>query len=97
MGGVSFFASGGSPKAPSIKLRVNPDDNGGHASPESQPMFSLLETLTRLLSSLSKRPDADERYLAEATDGCDLERRLRKLEVHDRPADSGVTFGLYPR
>ena len=60
-------------------------------------MFNLLETLKRLWSSLSVLPDADEQYLAEAVDACDLERRMRNLELHDRPADAGVLYGLYPR
>lgn len=42
-------------------------------------------------------PNADEQYLAEAVDACDLERRLRNLEVYDRPVGSGLPFGLYPR
>lgn len=60
-------------------------------------MFHLLETLKKLWSSLSALPDADEQYLAEAVDACDLERRMRNLEVHDCRADAGVLFGLYPR
>ena len=46
---------------------------------------------------MSTLPDADEQYLAEAVDACDLERRMRHLEIHDRPAEAGILFGLYPR
>lgn len=60
-------------------------------------MSKLLAMLKRLWSSLSTQPDVDEQYLAEAVDACDLERRMRNLEVHDRPADAGVPYGLYPR
>ncbi|MBL8314273.1 MAG: DUF3563 family protein [Rubrivivax sp.] len=60
-------------------------------------MLKLLEMLKRLWSSLSTLPDADEQYLAEAVDACDLERRMRHLEIHDRPAEAGILFGLYPR
>lgn len=60
-------------------------------------MLKLLEMLKRLWSSLSTLPDGDEQYLAEAVDACDLERRMRNLEIHDRPADAGILIGLYPR
>ena len=60
-------------------------------------MLKLLEMLKRLWSSLSTRPDVDEQYLAEAVDACDLERRMRNLDVHARPAHAGLPFGLYPR
>jgi hypothetical protein len=53
-------------------------------------MLKLLEMLKRLWSSQSTLPDVDEQYLAEAVDACDLERRMRNLEIHDRPADAGV-------
>lgn len=62
-----------------------------------RPAPAGLGALKRLWSSLSTQADADEQYLAEAVDACDLERRMRNLEEQARPAGAGVLIGWYPR
>lgn len=41
--------------------------------------------------------DADEAYLAQASDIYDLERRIRALDDRGRSGDQGICLGLYPR
>jgi hypothetical protein len=39
---------------------------------------------------------SDERYLAEAQDMNDLERRMRELDEHRSPIYAGSFLGIYP-
>ena len=61
-------------------------------------MNSLFKTLTGIFSmSSSETSDADERYLADATDIYDLERRMRQLEAGNRALYTSGPCGIFMR
>ncbi len=60
-------------------------------------MIMLLHLVQSLLDLFRPQRDLDESYLAESTDLCDLERRMRAIDDRGRDPVSGITFGLYAR
>ena len=61
-------------------------------------MTSLLKTLTGIFSaSPSDAQNQDDRYLADATDIYDLERRMRQIEAGDRALYTSGPYGIYMR
>jgi hypothetical protein len=60
-------------------------------------MFAALHLLRSLVERIRLPRDRDESYLADATDICDLERRMRALDARGREPFSPIAAGLYPR
>ena len=58
-------------------------------------MFTLTHIFQSVIALFQTDRDSDERYLAQATDLCDLERRLRVLEDRGRDGAAGLRVGLY--
>lgn len=57
-------------------------------------MLTLVHLTNVLLDLLRPRRDRDERFLADATDLCDLERRMRAIDERDRVQVGGIAPGL---
>jgi len=60
-------------------------------------MNTVLRFLKSFIPVVESREEHDERYLAQAVDICDLERRLREVDERGRANLSPVALGLYPR
>ena len=60
-------------------------------------MLTITHFIQSFLDFFRPQRDLDEAYLAQASDLCDLERRMRAIDDRGRDADSGITFGLYAR
>lgn len=60
-------------------------------------MLPLYKFLKALLAHLHPFRTADDAYLCDSVDLCDLERRMRVLDDERRASLSGISFGLYPR
>ena len=58
-------------------------------------MFTLTHIFQSVIALFQTDRDSDERYLAQATDLCDLERRLRVLEDRGRDGATDLRVGLY--
>lgn len=57
-------------------------------------MLTLAHLTKALLDLLRPPRDRDERFLAESTDLCDLERRMRAIEERGRAPVGGIAPGL---
>ena len=61
-------------------------------------MNSLFKALTGIFNlSSSRTPDQDERYLADAVDIYDLERRMRQIEAGNRALFTSGPYGIFMR
>lgn len=60
-------------------------------------MLMLYHLIQSFLDLFGPQRDRDESYLAQATDLCDLERRIRAIDERGRDSESNITFGLYAR
>ncbi len=60
-------------------------------------MFSLLRFVQTVLDLFRPQRDIDESYLSQASDLCDLERRIRAIDDRGRDPESGISLGLYAR
>lgn len=60
-------------------------------------MFTLYHLVQSFLDLFRPQRDLDESYLAQATDLCDLERRIRAIDERGRDPASGIALGLYVR
>ena len=60
-------------------------------------MFTLIHTVQSFVDLFRPQRELDETYLAQASDLCDLERRMRVIDDRGRDAASGITLGLYAR
>lgn len=57
-------------------------------------MLTLAHLTNLLLDLFRLRRNGDERFLADATDLCDLERRMRAIDERDRTQVHGSVPGL---
>lgn len=53
--------------------------------------FQLIKALTLHIKS---QKDADDAYLSESTDVCDLERRMHELDQRSCNGSSGLSYGI---
>jgi hypothetical protein len=60
-------------------------------------MTTFLSFLKSFVPAIESREERNERYLADAVDIYDLERRMREIDERDRGNLSPVALGLYPR
>ena len=61
-------------------------------------MFALLAALKNLFNvSADPAQDRDDRYLAEATDIYDLERRMRQVQSGDHNLYAIGSYGIFMR
>jgi hypothetical protein len=60
-------------------------------------MFNFSDFLKTLLPSAEAMHERDERYLAEAVDIYDLERRMREIDTRSHGHAPGVLLGLAGR
>jgi hypothetical protein len=60
-------------------------------------MFTLYHLSQSFFDMFRPQRDRDESYLAQASDLCDLERRIRAIDDRGRDPASGITLGLYAR
>jgi Protein of unknown function (DUF3563) len=60
-------------------------------------MFTLIQIFQSFLDGLRPQRDLDESYLAQSSDLCDLERRMRAIDDRGRDPASDITIGLYAR
>jgi hypothetical protein len=60
-------------------------------------MFTLIRLVQSLIDQFRPQRDRDESYLAQSSDLCDLERRMRSLDDRGRDPATGISLGLYAR
>jgi hypothetical protein len=60
-------------------------------------MFKFSDFLQSLLPSAEAMHERDERYLAEAVDIYDLERRMREIDARSHGQAPGLLLGLEGR
>lgn len=60
-------------------------------------MLTLFHLLQSFLDQFPPQGDLDESYLSQASDLCDLERRIRAIDDRGRDPASGISVGLYAR
>ena len=60
-------------------------------------MFKFSDFLKSLLPNAEAMHERDERYLAEAVDIYDLERRMREIDVRSHGQAPGLLLGLEGR
>ncbi len=57
-------------------------------------MPKLFKVLKSLVPSFESHQDRAERYLSQAVDIYDLERRMRELDARNRSSSHDLTFAL---
>ncbi|PKO62422.1 MAG: DUF3563 domain-containing protein [Betaproteobacteria bacterium HGW-Betaproteobacteria-18] len=56
-------------------------------------MSKLIELIKAFMPGFKSQHDIDEAFLAESSDACDLERRMRLLDSDARDSAHGLVFG----
>jgi len=58
-------------------------------------MFSLFQPLKAFLVGPPSQREADDAYLSQSVDICDLERRMREIDQRGRGPVYGLSAGLF--
>jgi hypothetical protein len=56
-------------------------------------MSTFIELIKALVPSFKSKEELDDRYLSEASDACDLERRMHELDIRARDSSRGLIWG----
>jgi hypothetical protein len=56
-------------------------------------MSKLIELIKALTPGFRTEKDVEDKFLSESRDGCDLERRMRVLDLRARDASCGLIWG----
>ncbi len=56
-------------------------------------MSKMIELIKAFIATVRSKDELDVKYLSEANDTCDLERRMRELDLRARDASNGLIWG----
>jgi hypothetical protein len=61
--------------------------------PKGLTMSKLVNLIKAIVTSFKSKEELDDRYLSQANDACDLERRMHELDIRDRDSSRGLIWG----